>query len=152
MKPEPILYGDRKVYTVSAFNRGVASWLERLPTLWVEGEVTDLRRQPGWQTVFFTLKDPADGSCLGVKMLSGRVGAQRLDLRGMLLEADDADAEAHPAPVELGAAQEKARALRFARVKGRPDTEAALVTSLDPIEAAGKVGLDRRLPHVRHMC
>jgi len=54
VKPEPLVYGDRKVYTVGAFNRGVASWLERLPTLWVEGEVTELRRQPGWQSVFFT--------------------------------------------------------------------------------------------------
>ena len=46
MKVEPILYGDRKVYTVPAFNRGVASWLARLPTVWVEGEVTELRRSP----------------------------------------------------------------------------------------------------------
>jgi exonuclease VII large subunit len=47
-KVAPILYGERKVYTVSAFNRGVASWLTRLPTVWVEGEVTEFRRQPGW--------------------------------------------------------------------------------------------------------
>ena len=45
MKVEPVLYGDRKVYSVSAFNRGVASWLTRLPSLWVEGEITELRRQ-----------------------------------------------------------------------------------------------------------
>jgi hypothetical protein len=30
---------------VRAFNQGVGSWLERLPTVWVEGEVTELRRQ-----------------------------------------------------------------------------------------------------------
>ena len=46
MKVEPLLYGDRKVFTVSAFNRGVAAWLPRLPTIWVEGEVTEFRRQP----------------------------------------------------------------------------------------------------------
>jgi exodeoxyribonuclease VII large subunit len=80
VKPEPIVYGDRKVYTVSAFNRGVASWLERLPTLWVEGEVTELRRQKGWQSVFFTLKDPADGSCLPVSMPRGGFDALRLEL------------------------------------------------------------------------
>lgn len=68
MKPEPILYGDRKVYPVSAFNRGVASWLERLPTLWVEGEVTELRRQARWANVFLTLKDAEDGSVLAVVM------------------------------------------------------------------------------------
>ena len=45
MKIAPIEYGDRKVYTVAAFNRGVADWLARLPTLWVEGEVTELRRR-----------------------------------------------------------------------------------------------------------
>jgi exodeoxyribonuclease VII large subunit len=80
VKVEAQPYGDRKVYTVSAFNRGVASWLTRLPSVWVEGEVTEFRRQPGWQAVFFTLKDPTDGSCLPVTM--GRTGfdALRLDL------------------------------------------------------------------------
>jgi len=80
VRPEPLLYGDRKVYTVAAFNRGVASWLERLPTLWVEGEVTELRRQPGWQSVFFTLKDPGDGACLAVTMPRAGFDALRLDL------------------------------------------------------------------------
>ena len=68
MKVEPVLYGDRKVYSVSAFNRGVASWLTRLPSLWVEGEITELRRQDAWQSVFFTLKDLENGSCLPVTM------------------------------------------------------------------------------------
>jgi hypothetical protein len=36
MRAEPLLYGDRRVYTVAAFNHGVASWIARLPTLWVE--------------------------------------------------------------------------------------------------------------------
>ena len=64
MKVEHELHGDRKVYTVSAFNRGVASWLTRLPTIWVEGEVTEFRRQDRWQSVFFTLKDPNDGDII----------------------------------------------------------------------------------------
>ena len=80
MKVEPLLYGDRKVYTVSAFNRGVGSWLARLPTVWVEGEVTEFRRQAGWQSVFFTLKDVADGSCLPVSMPRGAFDALRVDL------------------------------------------------------------------------
>ena len=88
MKPEPILYGDRKVYSVSTFNRGVASWLERLPTLWVEGEVTEFRRQPGWQSVFFTLKDSDDGACLAVSMPRAGFDALRLDLMdGMTVHA-----------------------------------------------------------------
>jgi exodeoxyribonuclease VII large subunit len=80
VKVEPQLYGDRKVYTVSAFNRGVASWLTRLPSVWVEGEVTEFRRQPGWQAVFFTLKDPGDGACLAVTMPRNGFDALRLDL------------------------------------------------------------------------
>jgi exodeoxyribonuclease VII large subunit len=80
VKVEAIDYGDRRVYSVGAFNRGVASWLSRLPTVWVEGEVTELRRQARWASVFFTLKDPADGACLGVSMPRGQFDGLRLDL------------------------------------------------------------------------
>jgi exodeoxyribonuclease VII large subunit len=80
VRPQPLVYGDRKVYTVAAFNRGVASWVARLPTLWIEGEVTELRRQEGWQSVFFTLKDPGDGACLGVSMPRTGFDALRLDV------------------------------------------------------------------------
>ncbi len=80
MKVEAIQYGDRKVYSVASFNRGVADWLQRLPTIWVEGEVTELRRNPRWQSVFFTLKDPNDGACLGVTIQRSRFDALRLDL------------------------------------------------------------------------
>jgi exodeoxyribonuclease VII large subunit len=80
VKVEAIEYGDRKVYTVASFNRGVADWLSRLPTIWVEGEVTELRRNARWQSVFFTLKDPSDGACLGVTIARSRFDALRLDL------------------------------------------------------------------------
>jgi exodeoxyribonuclease VII large subunit len=80
MKVEALQYGDRKVFSVSAFNRGVADWLSRLPTIWVEGEVTELKRQDRWQTVFFTLKDPSDGACLRVTMGRGRFDALKLAL------------------------------------------------------------------------
>ena len=80
MKVEALQYGDRKVYTVGAFNRGVADWLSRLPSVWVEGEVTELRRHARWQSVFFTLKDPADGACLAVTMLRSRFDALRIEL------------------------------------------------------------------------
>ena len=79
-KVEALPYDDRTVYSVAAFNRGVGSWLTRLPTVWVEGEVTELRRHERWATVFFTLKDPGDGSCVGVTMARGRFDALRLDL------------------------------------------------------------------------
>src|SRR6266540_2078782 len=79
MKVEAVQYGDRKVFTVSAFNRGVADWLSRLPTVWVEGEVTELRRHAKWASIFLTLKD-GDGACLPVSMARGRFDALRLDL------------------------------------------------------------------------
>jgi exodeoxyribonuclease VII large subunit len=80
MKVEPLVYGDRKVYSVAGFNRGVADWLARLPTLWIEGEVTELRRHERWGSVFFTLKDPADGACLSASMPRRTFDALRLDL------------------------------------------------------------------------
>jgi exodeoxyribonuclease VII large subunit len=70
----------KKVYSVGAFNRGVATWLARLPTVWVEGEVTELRRQAAWQSVFLTLKDPAEGACLPVTMPRGQFDALQLQL------------------------------------------------------------------------
>jgi exodeoxyribonuclease VII large subunit len=79
-KAEAIQYGDRKVYSVASFNRGVADWLQRLPTVWVEGEITELRRNARWQSVFFTLKDPSDGACLGVTIARSRFDGLRLDL------------------------------------------------------------------------
>ena len=77
-KVEPILYGDRKVFTVSSFNRGIATYLARLPVLWVEGEVTELRRNEAWATVFVTLKDPETRATL--KVTIGRRAFDRLDL------------------------------------------------------------------------
>ena len=80
MKVEALEYGDRRVFTVASFNKGVASWLARLPTVWIEGEVTELRRHDRWASVFFTLKDPTGGACLPVSMPRGRFDALRLDL------------------------------------------------------------------------
>ena len=77
-KVEPILYGDRKVYTVSSFNRGIATYLGRLPAVWVEGEVTELRRNEAWANVFLTLKDPKTGATLNVTI--GRRAFDRLEL------------------------------------------------------------------------
>jgi exodeoxyribonuclease VII large subunit len=39
-----------------------------------------LRRHARWQSVFFTLKDPSDGACLGVTIVRSRFDALRLDL------------------------------------------------------------------------
>jgi exodeoxyribonuclease VII large subunit len=80
MKVEPLVYGEKKVYTVAGFNRGVAEWLTRLPTLWIEGEVTELRRSPNWGNVFFTLKDPEEGACLPASIPRRTFDALKLEL------------------------------------------------------------------------
>jgi exodeoxyribonuclease VII large subunit len=77
-KIEPILYGDRRVFPVSAFNRGLAMWVAKLPVVWVEGEVTELRRREAWANVFFTLKEAATGASLSVTM--ARHAFDRLEL------------------------------------------------------------------------
>jgi exodeoxyribonuclease VII large subunit len=79
-KVEAVRYGERKVYSVGAFNRGVAEWLSRLPTVWIEGEVTELKRQRAWASVFFTLKDPTDSASLPVSMARGQFDALQLEL------------------------------------------------------------------------
>jgi exodeoxyribonuclease VII large subunit len=77
-KVEHLRYGDRKVFTVSAFNRGIGLHLGRLPNVWVEGEVTELRRNPAWANVFLTLKDPKTAATLAVTI--ARRTYDRLDL------------------------------------------------------------------------
>ena len=78
MTSGPADQGDRKVYSVSAFNRGIARVLGRLHAVWIEGEVTELRRNPAWATVFLTLKDPRTGATL--KATIGRRSFDRFDL------------------------------------------------------------------------
>ena len=60
---------ERKVYSVAAFNRGVARTLGRLPAIWVEGEVSELRRNEAWATVFLTLKDPKTSAIVKVTIM-----------------------------------------------------------------------------------
>jgi exodeoxyribonuclease VII large subunit len=80
VKVEATEVEGRKVYSVRGFNNGVARWLNKLPTLWIEGELTELRRQQRWASVFFTLKDPDDGATLPVQMPRGQFDALDLGL------------------------------------------------------------------------
>ncbi len=80
MKVESTVVDGRKVFSVRAFNQGIGSWLERLPTVWVEGEITELRRQERWASVFFTMKDPESGAVLPVQMNRGQFDGLRLSL------------------------------------------------------------------------
>jgi exodeoxyribonuclease VII large subunit len=80
MTVEPEARAERKVYSVSAFNRGVARYLGKLPAIWVEGEVTELRRNAAWATVFLTLKDPRTGATLKVTIARRTFDRLGLDL------------------------------------------------------------------------
>ena len=79
-KVEHLVYGDRKVFTVSAFNRGIGMHLGRLPPVWVEGEITELRRNDAWANVFLTLKDPKTGATLNVTIARRSYDRLELDL------------------------------------------------------------------------
>jgi len=69
---EPEASAERKVYSVSAFNRRLAGYVGRVRDVWVEGEVAELRRSPAWATVFLTLKDARTGASLSATMQRGR--------------------------------------------------------------------------------
>ena len=138
MKVEATAYGDRKVFSVSAFNRGIATWLQRLPTVWVEGEVTELKRHARWQSVFFTLKDPADGACLGVSIPRGQFDGLRLELT----DGDRVHAYGRP---ELYAARGefRLRALSLERF-GLGDHLAALERLKTKLAAEGLFATERK--------
>jgi exodeoxyribonuclease VII large subunit len=46
-------------WPVRTVARKIAEWINRLGTIWVEGQVTQLSMRPGTQTAFLTLRDPA---------------------------------------------------------------------------------------------
>ena len=71
-KPEPTTYGDRAVYSVAGFNQGVADWLARLGNVWVEGELSELKRTDRWGLVYFCLKD-------GTSVLQGSMQKEKFD-------------------------------------------------------------------------
>jgi exodeoxyribonuclease VII large subunit len=138
VKVEASLYGDRKVFSISAFNRGIATWLQRLPTVWVEGEVTELKRHQRWQSVFFTLKDPADGACLGVSMPRGQFDGLRLAL------ADGDHVHAYGRPELYAARGEfRLRALSLERF-GLGDHLAALERLKRKLAAEGLFAAERK--------
>ncbi|HET9938254.1 MAG TPA: exodeoxyribonuclease VII large subunit, partial [Gaiella sp.] len=56
--------GERKVYGIAEFNRRLAAYVGRVKDVWVDGEVSDLKRNPAWANVFLTLKDAETGACL----------------------------------------------------------------------------------------
>jgi exodeoxyribonuclease VII large subunit len=79
--PQPTQYGDRRVYSVGGFNQGVGGWLQRLPEVWVEGEVAELKHQGRWAFAYMTLKDPGNGACLPALIARTRLEAMQPPLR-----------------------------------------------------------------------
>jgi exodeoxyribonuclease VII large subunit len=71
-KPVPIRYGDRNVFTVAGFNQGISWYLRKLPAVWVEGELAELRQSDSWGQVYLTLKDPKQGATLAATMTRQR--------------------------------------------------------------------------------
>jgi exodeoxyribonuclease VII large subunit len=71
-KPTPTTYGDRAVYSVAGFNQGVADWLGRLGNVWVEGELSEVKRTDRWGLVYFCLKD-------STSILQGSMQRDRFD-------------------------------------------------------------------------
>ncbi len=140
MKVEATFHGDRKVFSVSAFNEGIGIYLGRLPALWVEGEVTELRRNEAWAFVFFTLKDPASGACLKATMPRRRFDALELGLSDGERVLVEGKAEIYEARGELSF-----RAATIERI-GLGDHLAAIERLKRALAAEGLFGAERKRP------
>src|SRR5947199_4963821 len=46
-------------WPVRVVSQKIGGWIARLGDVWVEGQVTQLSRRPGTNTVFLTLRDPS---------------------------------------------------------------------------------------------
>lgn len=140
MKVEATFHGGRKVFSVSAFNEGIGIYLRRLPTLWVEGEVTELRRNDAWALVFFTLKDPLSGACLKATIQRRRFDALELGLADGERVLVEGTAEIYPAKGELSF-----RATTVERI-GVGDHLAAIERLKRSLAAEGLFAADRKRP------
>jgi exodeoxyribonuclease VII large subunit len=69
MAAEPAPGAERRVYSVGAVNRGLARRIAELGTVWVEGEVAELRRQDAWGSVYWTLNDLDGTASIRVQMI-----------------------------------------------------------------------------------
>lgn len=51
---------------VAALAGMVGDWIDRLGSIWVEGQITEISRRPGAGMVFLTLRDPSQNVSVGV--------------------------------------------------------------------------------------
>ena len=68
-------HADRRIYSVAEFNARLGTYVRRVRNVWVEGELSELRRNEAWKTVFLTLKDRETGHCLSAQMMRSRYDA-----------------------------------------------------------------------------
>jgi len=142
VKVEATFHGDRKVFSVSAFNEGIGIYLRKLPSLWVEGEIIELRRNDAWAFVFFSLEDPGGGASLRATMPRRRFDALGLDLNEGERVLVEGKAEIYPAKGELSF-----RAVTIERI-GLGDHLAAIERLKRVLAAEGLFAAERkrRLP------
>ena len=140
MKVKATFHGDRKVFSVSAFNEGIGIYLRRLPSLWVEGEITELRRNEAWAFVFFTLKDPASGASLRATMQRRRFDALGLELVDGERALVEGKAEIYEAKGQLSF-----RAVTIERI-GLGDHLAAIERLKRVLAAEGLFAAERKRP------
>jgi len=140
VKVEATYHGDRKVFSISAFNAGIGIYLRRLPVVWVEGEVTELRRNEAWAFVFFTLKDPSSGACLRATMPRRQFDQLGLDLADGERVLVEGSAEIYEARGELSF-----RAQAIERI-GLGDHLAAIERLKRALAAEGLFAAERKRP------
>lgn len=144
MKVEATFHGDRKVFSVSAFNEGIGIYLRRLPTLWVEGEVVELRRNDSWAFVFFTLRDPTSGACLSATIPRRRFDSLELALADGERVLVEGKAEVYAAKGALSF-----RAVTIERI-GLGDHLAAIERLKRVLAAEGLFAAERKRPLPRY--
>src|SRR5690348_4544389 len=71
-----------KPIPVRTVANAIGQWVGRLGRIWVDGQLTEISRRPGTNTVFFVLRDPAADISLRVRAARQLVDA----LDGQLLE------------------------------------------------------------------
>ena len=140
VKVEATFHGGRKVFSVSAFNEGIGIYLRRLPTLWVEGEVIELRRNDAWAFVFFALRDPTSGASLNATIQRRRFDSLDLDLADGERVLVEGKAELYAAKGTLNF-----RAVTIERI-GVGDHLAAIERLKRALAAEGLFAVERKRP------
>jgi exodeoxyribonuclease VII large subunit len=69
---DPIWFGDREVWSVSAVVHIARMRIVEEPLRWIQGEISDFRHQSRLSMVYFTLKDPENGWKINCTMYRGR--------------------------------------------------------------------------------